>query len=226
MKRLGAGEKQLPKLYNWVISQNYLVLKYRTEPEAQPDLEESTFDDQQYPARALNAEGYNLTEEKIIHAGTFLFDLQYVNEWCVKGAATYRPPPKKLLLELSSLVALLLSLARVEPEDRKSCSDLLMSFSALQRTTTDEPCVQSIASGDLRSVRLGITKAFDILYRFVQGPKGLIVSSVRSETVRRLSSMLLLWGIREKVDTGFKVGLVSVIRTCTTQYAMGNNTSK
>lgn len=64
---------------------------------------------------------------------------------------------------------LVLSLARVQPEDLSNCDDLPLSTQVQQQLKYDEPCVQSTAKGDLQTVAFGLTQSFDILSRFLQG---------------------------------------------------------
>lgn len=170
VKQLGVGGKDLNMYYDWVIHQSLRVFQARAELNGQSTSRKSDSNERHCFAKWSNAEVYDFTEDRIIRAGAFLFDLERVDERSVKADAVCSTPAKKHLLDLSSLAMLLLSLARVEPEDLQNCSDLPLSTQVQQRLKEDEPCAKSIACGNLQTVALGLTKSFDILSRFLQGP--------------------------------------------------------
>ena len=168
IKQLGVGRKDLNNYPNWVIHQSLRVLRVRAEINGQSIPGNTESNQPHCFGKWSNAELYNITEEKIIRAGEFLFD-KCVDKRNVRFAVFW-PPPKKHFLDLSSLVVLLLAFARVQPEDLQNCSDLPLSTQVRQQLKDDEPCVQSIAQGNLQAVALGLTASFDILSRFLQGP--------------------------------------------------------
>ena len=170
VNQLGVSEKDLNIYYNWVIHQSLRVSQARAELNGQSISRKSDSNERHCFAKWSNSEVYDFTEDRIIRAGAFLFDLELVDERSVKADAVCSAPKKKHLLDLSSLAVLLLSLARVEPEDLQNCSDLPLSTQVQQWLKEDEPCVQSIACENLQTVAVGLTKSFDILSRFLQGP--------------------------------------------------------
>lgn len=170
IRQLSVNGKDLKNYSNWVMHQSLRVLQVRAELNRNLILRKSDLNQPRCFTKWSNAELYNLTEDRINHAGALLFDIEQVDKRSVKADGVCANPPKKHLLDLSSLVVLLLSLARVQPEDLENCSDLPLSTQVLQQLRNDEPCVQSIAQGNLQMVELGLTNSFDILSRFVQGP--------------------------------------------------------
>jgi len=168
IKQLGVSENLLDEYCDWVMQQSLRVLQVRSGINRPSIPSESDSNQWHGLARWLNPELYGFSEDRIARAGAFLFDLDRVGGRSVKMDCL--TPLKKHLLDLSGLVVLLLSLARVQPEDLENCGDLPFSTQALLQLKIDEPYLQLIVHGSLKMVALGLTKSFDILSRFLQGP--------------------------------------------------------
>ena len=170
IKQLSLDREDLEDYPNWVMHQSVRVLRVRAERQRAYMPNESISNQLRRFGKWSTAESYNFTEDNIIVAGKFLFDLDRINERSIKEGVGYSPPRKKHWPDLSSLVVLLLSLARVQPEDLQDCRDLPLSTQAQKWLKNDEPCVQWIVEGNLHMVALGLTKSFEVLSRFLQGP--------------------------------------------------------
>jgi len=70
---------------------------------------------------------YDLTETRIFGAAAFLLDIEDRYASYTSLLLVFNEPKTKHLLALLSLVVLILSLARVQPEDMEKCSDLPLS---------------------------------------------------------------------------------------------------
>lgn len=168
IKQLSVSEKTSDDYCNWVIQQSLRVLQARSKIDLPFMLGNFKWAQRHGLVKWSSPELYGFTEDNVARAGTFLLDLDQDRGRSVK--VNYFRPPKKHLLDLSGLVVLLLSLARVQPEDLENCGELPFSTQVQQQLKNDEPCLQSIVDGNFMEVALGLTKSFDILSRFLQGP--------------------------------------------------------
>lgn len=168
IKQLGLSGNLLDDYCDWVMQKSLQILQIRSMINRPFMPGEFNSDQRHGLAKWLSPELYDFTEDKIARAGAFLFDLDQDRGRSVKVKCF--TAPKKYLFDLSGLVVLLLSLARVQPEDLENCGELPFSAQILEQLKNDEPCLQSIADGNLEEVAVGLTKSFDILSRFLQGP--------------------------------------------------------
>lgn len=181
IKQLGVSGNLLDFYCDWVMQESLQVLQIRSKINRPFMPGEFNSNQRHGLAKWLSLELYDFTEDKVARAGAFLLDLDQDRGRSVKP--NYFTPLKKHLLDLSGLVVLLLSLARVQPEDLESCGELPFSVQVQKQLKIDEPCLQSIANGDLQEVALGLTKSFDILSRFLQGPSFAAESNQRTVLV-------------------------------------------
>lgn len=160
IKQLGVNGNLLNDYCNLVIQQSLRILQARTKINR-------PFISRQF-GHGRDPEAHSFAKDSIARASAFLFDLD--QDRGRSGKVNSFTPAKKDLLDLSGLVVLLLSLARVQSEDLETCGDLPFSMQVHQQLKNDEPCLQWIVDGNLEEVALGLTKSFDILSRFLQGP--------------------------------------------------------
>jgi len=170
IKQLGVDRKRLKSYCRWVMHRSLDLSQMHVEMNGQDLPRKSDSEHQRCSAKWLSAESYGFTEERIIRAGTFLFDLEPIEEKSVQEDDVCLNPPFKHLLDLWILVVLLLSLARVQAEDLDHCSDLPLSTQVQQQLKNDDPSVQLLAHGNFEMFAFGLIESFDILSRFLQGP--------------------------------------------------------
>ena len=169
ISQLGVDGENLDNYAKWVICQSIRVLSARTELKARLIPGQSLSKLRHSSAEWSNAETCGFTENKIISASTLLFDCVLAGEENFSDPDNCSAPLKRHTLDLSSLVVLLLALARVQPEDLVNCSDLPLSVPVQQQMRHGEPHVRAIADGSLREVEISLTTSFDVLSRFLQG---------------------------------------------------------
>ena len=157
---------------NWVISQSIKLFRERCSfpnPESAHLFPESMAWDQ----RRSNTECAGLTESQIVGAVGLLFDFEPVDEEAIKKNAFKSLAPTAQYLDgLSTLVDLVLSIARVETEDLENCSELPLSVQTLRYMSSNAPASAHID--------LGLEKAFDTLARYFQGPQLMEAMNSRS----------------------------------------------
>jgi len=168
IKQLGVSGNLVDDYCDWVMQKSLQVLQIRSKINRPFTPGEFNSNQRHGLAKWLSPELYGFTEDKIARAGAFLLDLDQDCGRSVK--VNYFTPPKKYLLDLAGLVVLLLSLAKVQPEDLENCGELSFSTQVQQQLKVYESCLRSIVDGKLVDVALGLTKSFDILSRFLQGP--------------------------------------------------------
>ena len=169
IKQLGVCGKRLDDYSLWVRHQSLRILQLRTKHNSHLNPGNTDPNEGHGWIKWSNPEVYNMTEERLHFAYTFLFNLGQNDGKGDKADEIWKTPAKKHLPDLAILVLLLLSLTRVEPEDLESCNDFSLS-TQVQQQLKARPYIQFIVDGTLQKVFLGLMESFDILSHFIHGP--------------------------------------------------------
>lgn len=168
IRQYGNDDQMVRDARYWVMSQSLRVLQLNSEATDQAMSFDYSFEAPVGGAKWSSHDLFGLTAEKAVRAAAFLLDCEQAELQNPK-AHIQRPSGSKHISDLSVLVILVLAFARVEAEDLENCGDVLLS-TQYQHQLRNDGSLRSVMRGKLQNVEIGLTRAFDVLGYFLQGP--------------------------------------------------------
>ena len=167
LKNLDPRDETLDTYRNWIMHRSLLMLEGNEEYDGQAYSKQLDPDKRSKCAQRPTLHLSGFTKAAIIRAGAFLFDLDQVQADSSEITEARSTAPKGHQRFLSSLVVLVLSFSKVQPEDLETCGSALLSVQALDWLSDDE--VQSILCSNLSPAVSVLTKSFKVLSRLFEG---------------------------------------------------------